>query len=61
MRMSSSFVLLALAAATPAQTTHIVSGGGAALQNAINAAAPGDILDVLPGTCRWCAVSETGW
>lgn len=38
--------LLCLAAL--AQSTHIVQGGGNALQQAITAASPGDILDVQP-------------
>jgi hypothetical protein len=38
-----------LTAALSAQTTHIVTGGGAALQNAVQIASPGDILDVQPG------------
>ena len=42
--------VLLLTTIAAAQTTHVVSGGGAALQNAINAANPGDILDVMPGT-----------
>lgn len=42
--------VLSLALVLPAQTTHVVQGGGAALQQAINAAAPGDVLDVLPAS-----------
>ncbi|MCU0866925.1 MAG: hypothetical protein MUC36_24330 [Planctomycetes bacterium] len=42
-------IVLLLTAALAAQTTHIVTGGGAALQNAVQTAAPGDILDVQPG------------
>lgn len=44
------FAIVLLAAAIPAQTTRVVSGGGSALQTAINAASPGDILDVMPGS-----------
>lgn len=42
-------VCLPFAAAAAAQTTWLVTGGGAALQNAINAAVAGDTLDVAPG------------
>src|SRR5262249_44848940 len=34
----------------PGPNVTIGQGGGAALQQAVNAAAPGDVLDVLPGT-----------
>ena len=47
---AASLLLPLLASVALAQTTHVVSGGGAALQLAIHAAAPGDILDVMPGS-----------
>jgi hypothetical protein len=43
-------VVFVLAAGAVAQTTWVVSGGGAALQTAINAAAAGDTLDIQPGS-----------
>ena len=57
--MPNTFVLCfpLLASIALAQTTHVVSGGGNALQTAINAASPGDILDVLPGS--YSAVTVT--
>ncbi|HEX5053270.1 MAG TPA: hypothetical protein VFZ65_15955 [Planctomycetota bacterium] len=42
-------VLLLLASVLPAQVVIPVMGGGAALQQAVLAASPGDILDVHPG------------
>ncbi len=45
----ASCLPLVLAAPLVAQATWVVSGGGAALQNAITIAAPGDVLDVQPG------------
>ncbi|HEX5052717.1 MAG TPA: hypothetical protein VFZ65_13155 [Planctomycetota bacterium] len=42
--------LLGVTGMLPAQLTTIVQGGGAALQAAINAAAPGDVLDVFAGS-----------
>lgn len=42
--------VLLLGGALAAQATWVVSGGGTALQNAINTAAPGDVLDVQPGS-----------
>lgn len=52
-----SQLVFAFAALLPAQTTHVVQGGGTALQLAINTAAPGDILDVMPGS--YAAVTVT--
>jgi hypothetical protein len=49
--------VLSTAVLLSAQTTHFVSGGGAALQLMINIAAPGDILDVQAGT--YSAVTVT--
>ncbi|MBL8755144.1 MAG: hypothetical protein JNK15_17705 [Planctomycetes bacterium] len=43
--------LLALASAVSAQTTHLVGPGGfAQIRDALAIAAPGDVLDVQPGT-----------
>ncbi|MCA8964381.1 MAG: hypothetical protein H6838_14755 [Planctomycetes bacterium] len=50
-----SSLLTALAAA---QTTHVVPAGGGALQLAINAASPGDVLDLLPGDHLAATVSR---
>jgi hypothetical protein len=41
-------LLVATGALAHAQTTHVVSGGGPALQNAIATAVAGDTLDVQP-------------
>ena len=49
MSVRTASVLLAVASSLAAQTTWVVSGGGAALQQAINSAAPGDTLDVQSG------------
>lgn len=45
-----SVAVATVALCATAQTTHVVQGGGAALQTAIASAAPGDILDVMPGS-----------
>jgi hypothetical protein len=50
MRFADPFVLL-LAAAVPAQATHVVGPGGfGSIDAALAAAAPGDIVMVAPGT-----------
>lgn len=49
---------ISLAAAVLAQSTHQVSGGGNALLAALQAAAPGDIFDVLPGNYFATATSR---
>lgn len=46
---SAASALVAIASSLPGQTI-VVSGGGAALQQAINTAPPGATLDVMPGT-----------
>lgn len=43
-------VVAAITTPLPGQVVHLVQGGGAALQNVLNIAAPGDTLDVMPGT-----------
>ncbi len=57
MHSHGPLLVFAFAALLPAQSTHVVQGGGSALQTAINAAAPGDILDVMPGS--YAAVTVT--
>lgn len=46
----SALLSVVLAPSLAAQQTIVVQGGGPALQLAINAASPGDTLDVFPGT-----------
>jgi hypothetical protein len=50
MSVRTASILCAVTSSLAAQTTWVVSGGGAALQQAINSAAPGDTLDVQAGT-----------
>ncbi len=48
--LAALFAVPCLATTLAAQATFVVAGGGTSLQTAINTAAPGDILDVMPGS-----------
>lgn len=51
LRTRSIAVACALAASTAAQTTHLVGPGGfAQIRDALEIAAPGDVIEVQPGT-----------